>query len=928
MPTYANTIDGNEILAKRSQCDYAGNDIQTTYATKTEVTTGLAGKENTISDLAAIRSGAQAGSTAVQPGDLAAVATTGAYSDLTGAPTIPTATSDLTNDSGFITLSDIPAQVNADWNSSSGVSEILNKPTIPSGTQLVPAATSTDADKVLTVDAQGTPVWENAQAPISSGNGIDITNNVVSAKVDGTTITTNGSGELAVVNGGQSTASSFFTPAYGKSADGSLSTPRLGPSLHTRYYSFNSHGLALENSYVNSSISVLGRRPDVRLANFIQPNGNIIFMYGASTWNASWYPVWFPCNHRYDSAGYINVIDPTVYLKAKSPVTFTDQSTEGQYIYNSDGTYNTHFNTSNRYSFSVKAPLSTGYNVDTDTYDMIGDWTSITTPPLDEWVLTFWDGNNNTWKNIGGATEADSRLAVKWNTSSLDVKVMSGGGLDVNTGAGIYVTNPLPTSSSSDEGKVLTVNSSGSAEWVTLAAGGVTDVEVNGTSVVNASGVAEVTVPSGAQLVPAATSSDADKVLTVDSLGVPGWAVVPAQSTGLFQAEYGTTSYTDIKQAINDKKIVYCRLNSGASRMAFLAYIGSNNFEFQYYRSNSSASGTDSVFVYKVDSSNAWTTTERTVKAGNIDYPVTDVEVDGASVVSGGVASITMPTGVPSYTTTEDGKVLGVVNNQGTAELEWMAQSGGGTQADWTEDDPTDPSYIENKPTPKTLTAGTGISITENSSTITITNTAGAASVTDVLVDGSSVVTNGVANITTPTVDQTYNAVSTNAQSGVAVADAIGNLPTNLTAAQIQALKEALGCDETVLWEGSAASSFTVSETIANFEYLRVRMNYNGMDTWCYGTIVSSAQFTIACIGYANNSGDLNRLQMFGGSFTSSNGLAFTSEAGKCIYFANASAAIGGGTTGACNIKKIVGIHRIASNTPHPEPDPLDDELV
>ena len=466
MPTtFANTIDGNEILAKRSQCDYAGNDIQTTYATKSEVTTGLASKQDTISDLATIRSGAADGATAVQPGDLATVATTGAYSDLTGTPTIPTATSDLTNDSGFITLSDVPAQVNADWNSSSGASEIMNKPTIPSGTQLVPAATSADADKVLTVNAQGTPAWANAQAPISAGNGIDITNNVVSAKVDGTTITTNGSGELAVVNGGQSTASSFFTPAYGKSADGSLSTPRLGPSLHTRYYSFNSHGLALENSYVNSSISVLGRRPDVRLANFIQPNGNIIFMYGASTWNASWYPVWFPCNHRYDSAGYINVIDPTVYLKAKSPVTFTDQSTEGQYIYNSDGTYNTHFNTSNRYSFSVKAPLSTGYNVDTDTYDMIGDWTSITTPPLDEWVLTFWDGNNNTWKNIGGATEADSRLAVKWNTSSLDVKVMSGGGLDVNTGAGLYVTNPLPTSSSSDEGKVLTVNSSGSAEW-------------------------------------------------------------------------------------------------------------------------------------------------------------------------------------------------------------------------------------------------------------------------------------------------------------------------------------------------------------------------------------------------------------------------------------------------------------------------------
>jgi hypothetical protein len=49
-------------------------------------------------------------------------------------PTIPTATSDLTNDSGFITIGDVPPQVNADWNASSGVAEILNKPTITNGT--------------------------------------------------------------------------------------------------------------------------------------------------------------------------------------------------------------------------------------------------------------------------------------------------------------------------------------------------------------------------------------------------------------------------------------------------------------------------------------------------------------------------------------------------------------------------------------------------------------------------------------------------------------------------------------------------------------------------------------------------------------------------------------------------------------------------
>ena len=84
--------------------------------------------------------------------DLATVATTGSYDDLTDKPTIPaaqvnadwdavsgvqeilhkpsipTATSDLQNDSGYITINDVPAQVNADWNASSGVAEILHKP--------------------------------------------------------------------------------------------------------------------------------------------------------------------------------------------------------------------------------------------------------------------------------------------------------------------------------------------------------------------------------------------------------------------------------------------------------------------------------------------------------------------------------------------------------------------------------------------------------------------------------------------------------------------------------------------------------------------------------------------------------------------------------------------------------------------------------
>lgn len=57
-------------------------------------------------------------------------ATEGEDAYIKNKPSIPSKTSDLTNDSGFITASQVPAQVNADWNASSGAAEILNKPTL------------------------------------------------------------------------------------------------------------------------------------------------------------------------------------------------------------------------------------------------------------------------------------------------------------------------------------------------------------------------------------------------------------------------------------------------------------------------------------------------------------------------------------------------------------------------------------------------------------------------------------------------------------------------------------------------------------------------------------------------------------------------------------------------------------------------------
>lgn len=71
-----------------------------TFAQVTSKPTTLAGYG--ITDAASSAQGSLA-STAVQPGSLATVATTGAYSDLSGKPAIPTNNNQLTNGAGYVT---------------------------------------------------------------------------------------------------------------------------------------------------------------------------------------------------------------------------------------------------------------------------------------------------------------------------------------------------------------------------------------------------------------------------------------------------------------------------------------------------------------------------------------------------------------------------------------------------------------------------------------------------------------------------------------------------------------------------------------------------------------------------------------------------------------------------------------------------------
>lgn len=132
---FAATIDNSDIAAKRAQCDYAGNNIEQTYAKKSDIKNG---------------------ELLVRYGD-------GQYSGLFEANTDATCYLDLNyrtyikNGStttffpGFPTLDDMHAiYTQPDWNASEGVAAIKNKPTIPTvnnGTLYFGLGTDTPAPK-------------------------------------------------------------------------------------------------------------------------------------------------------------------------------------------------------------------------------------------------------------------------------------------------------------------------------------------------------------------------------------------------------------------------------------------------------------------------------------------------------------------------------------------------------------------------------------------------------------------------------------------------------------------------------------------------------------------------------------------------------------------------------------------------------------
>ena len=238
----------------------------------------------------------------------------------------------------------------------------------------------------------------------------------------------------------------------------------------------------------------------------------------------------------------------------------------------------------------------------------------------------------------------------------------------------IDISDTTAESSDVKEGKSF-YNASG-VKTLGSAPDGVTDVEVDGTSVVNSSGIAEIDLSDKANVIHTHTVSDITDFPTIPS-NTSDLNNDSGYITGMYIAAYGKSTYNEVLAAYRANKVVYCRASSSSNpasgnqlRMAFLAYVNNEatptEFEFQYYRSLNSHTYNDQcdqVYVYKLNKTSGWSVTIRqavakiipstglayTFAAGN--SPTNTIKVKLNSETSLGTIGITeglYPVGVDS----------------------------------------------------------------------------------------------------------------------------------------------------------------------------------------------------------------------------------------------------------------------------------------
>lgn len=233
---------------------------------------------------------------------------------------------------------------------------------------------------------------------------------------------------------------------------------------------------------------------------------------------------------------------------------------------------------------------------------------------------------------------------------------------------------------------------------------------------------------------------------------------------------------------------------------------------------------------------------------------------------------------------------------------------GGGGGADW-DAESGEPGYIENKPQPKTLTAGENVTISETNSMIIISAEGGESFEAG---DGLEFTTDSDGN----QVLQVEAPVDIVAGPGIHIDNPDGNHLR--VSVDYNGLQAAMGLDETVLFEatGLGAKTGTTLEPYTNFERIRLEVGVGGQtgeDGCTFWEI--STRYPKSWIMYGMGAGGANAYYC-AAKLAFSDATTWSITNGSSILHAESSTSVSGVTTYNSTVQtciwKMVGIHRIS----------------
>ena len=163
MAILADSINNNGIYAVRAESDMDGNRIDLVYAKKTEIPSKTSDLTND--------------SHFVTSGELATVASTGLYADLSGKPDLSVYATTSAMETALAGKQAVIQDLDTIRAGAAAGATAAQPSDLPSSDELVPSASSGDAGKVLTVDNQGNPGWvtPSAGTVYTPGDGSDMT---------------------------------------------------------------------------------------------------------------------------------------------------------------------------------------------------------------------------------------------------------------------------------------------------------------------------------------------------------------------------------------------------------------------------------------------------------------------------------------------------------------------------------------------------------------------------------------------------------------------------------------------------------------------------------------------------------------------------------------------------------------------------------